>query len=147
MRRLFSSAAIGVLLLPATWFVLVGQAPTLPGTSADHIGFPANYKSTFKQLYVLDNNQNQQVRAIWANDIAQTVDPNQPWNFPYGSVLLFEDYPTVPDANGNPPHLLRIYSIQTCTIVSQPVHQAINLHLRQWGGAGTHGCAERSCRA
>ncbi len=102
MRRLFSSAAIGALLLPATWFVLVGQAPTLPGTSADRIGFPANYKSTFKQLYVLDNNQNQQVRAIWANDIAQNVDPNQPWNFPYGSVLLFEDYPTVPDANGNP---------------------------------------------
>ena len=102
MKRLFSSAAIGALLLPATWFVLVGQAPTLPGTSADRIGFPANYKNTFKQLYVLDNNQNQQVRAIWANDMAQTVDPNQQWNFPYGSILLFEDYPTVPDANGNP---------------------------------------------
>src|SRR6266581_5336612 len=102
MKNLFSSAAIGVLLLPATGFVLIGQAPTLPGSSADRIGFPSSYKSTFKQLYVLDNNQNQQVRAIWANDVAQTVDPNQPWNFPNGSILLFEDYPTVPDANGNP---------------------------------------------
>src|SRR6266404_258317 len=94
MRRLFSSAAIGVLLLPATWFVLVGQAPPLPGTSADRIGFPADYKSTFKQLYVLDNNQNQQVRVIWANDIAQTVDPAQPWNFPDGS------FATAPAASG-----------------------------------------------
>src|SRR5258708_1570815 len=97
MKRQFSSAAMGVLLLP-----LMSQAQALPGTSADRIGFPASYKSTFKQLYVLDNNQNQQVRAIWANDAAQNVDPNQPWNFPYGSILLFEDYPTVPDANGNP---------------------------------------------
>src|SRR2546421_6289051 len=102
MRRLFSSAAIGVLLLPATWFVLVGQAPTLPGTSADRIGFPQNYKSTFKQLYVLDNNQNRQIRVVWANDIAQTVDPAQQWNFPYGSILLFESYPAVLDDNGDP---------------------------------------------
>jgi plastocyanin len=78
----------------------VGQS--LPGTSADRIGFPKDYKTTFKQLYVLDNPQNQQVRVIWANDIAMTVDVTQAWNFPYGSILLFEDYPTIPDAAGNP---------------------------------------------
>jgi plastocyanin len=98
MKRLLT--ATSVLLVSAAGLNLVGQA--LPGTSADRIGFPTNYKTTFKQLYVLDNTQNQQVRAIWANDIAQTVDPSQPWNFPYGSVLLFEDYPTIADANGNP---------------------------------------------
>ena len=51
MKNLFRSAAIGVLLLSATGFVLIGQAPALPGTSADRIGFPAGYKDTFKQLY------------------------------------------------------------------------------------------------
>jgi hypothetical protein len=94
--------ATGVLFLSAAGLLLLGQAPALPGTSADRIGFPTNYKTTYKQLYALDNNQNQQVRVIWANDIAQTVDTSQPWNFPYGSILLFEDYPTVPDADGNP---------------------------------------------
>src|SRR6266850_2151476 len=99
MKRIF--IATGVLFLSAAG-LLLGQAPALPGTSADRIGFPTNYKTTYKQLYALDNNQNQQVRVIWANDIAQTVDASQPWNFPYGSILLFEDYPTVPDADGNP---------------------------------------------
>ena len=91
---------IVVSVLSAAGLLLLGQA--LPGTSADRIGFPANYKATYKQLYALDNPQNQQVRVIWANDIAQTVDRSQPWNFPYGSILLFEDYPAVPDADGNP---------------------------------------------
>ena len=94
--------ATGVLLVSAAGLLLLGQAPALPGTSADRIGFPTNYKTTYKQLYAIDNTQNQQVRVIWANDIAQTVDPKQPWNFPYGSILLFEDYPTIPDENGNP---------------------------------------------
>jgi plastocyanin len=100
MKRI--SIATGVLILSAAGLALLGQAPALPGTSADRIGFPANYKTTYKQLYALDNTQNQQVRVIWANDIAQTVDPSKPWNFPYGSILLFEDYPSIPDENGNP---------------------------------------------
>ncbi|HTM50733.1 MAG TPA: cytochrome P460 family protein [Bryobacteraceae bacterium] len=98
MKKLIAS--IGGLLVSASGVMLVGQA--LPGTSADRIGFPKDYQSTFKQLYAIDNTQNQQVRVIWANDIAVSVDPTQPWNFPYGSILLFEDYPTVPDVNGNP---------------------------------------------
>jgi plastocyanin len=100
MKRIL--IATGVLLVSAAGLLLLGQAHALPGTSADRIGFPTNYKTTYKQLYALDNTQNQQVRVIWANDIAQTVDPKQPWNFPYGSILLFEAYPTVPDADGNP---------------------------------------------
>jgi plastocyanin len=100
MKRILIATV--VLLLSAAGLILLGQAPALPGTSADRIGFPTNYKTTYKQLYALDNTQNQQVRVIWANDIAQTVDASQPWNFPYGSILLFEDYPTIPDENGNP---------------------------------------------
>src|SRR2546423_7457639 len=90
------------LLLGSATMVLVGQAPPRPGTSTDRVGFPQNYKTTFKKLYTLDNNQNRQIRVIWANDVAQTVDPTQPWNFPYGSVLVFEDVaPQLNDA-GDP---------------------------------------------
>jgi plastocyanin len=90
------------MLLGSVTVVLVGQAPTLPGTSVDRVGFPQNYQTAFKKLYTLDNNQNRQIRVIWANDVAQTVDPTQPWNFPYGSVLVFEDVaPQLNDA-GDP---------------------------------------------
>jgi hypothetical protein len=40
--------------------------------------------------------------VIWANDVAQTVSQKDPWNFPYGSVLLCEIYPAVLDSSGNP---------------------------------------------
>lgn len=94
--------ASSVILFSAAGLLLVGQAPTLPGTSMDRIGFPTGYQTTFTQLYVFDNDANRQVRVVWANDIAMTVDPNQPWNFPYGSILLFESYPAVLDSAGNP---------------------------------------------
>jgi plastocyanin len=98
MRRIF--LPLGVVLSLATGLVLISQAP--PGTSMDRIGFPQNYQTTFKKMYSLDNNQNRQIRVIWANDVAQTVNPNQPWNFPYGSILLFESYaPQLNDA-GDP---------------------------------------------
>jgi len=92
----------GALLSSAAWLALIAQAPALPGTSMDRVGFPTNYQQTFKRLYALDNNQNRQIRVIWTNDVAQTVDPSQPWNFPYGSVLLFESWaPQLNDA-GDP---------------------------------------------
>jgi len=100
MTRVTSVCAI--VLCTAASLVLVGQAPTLPGTSTDRIGFPQNYQTTFKKLYTLDNNQNRQIRVIWANDTAQTVDGTQPWNFPYGSVLIFEDYAPQLDDAGEP---------------------------------------------
>ena len=74
----------------------------LPGTTADRINLPTNFRDTFKQMEVFDNNQNRQIRVIWANDIAQSVDTTQPWNFPYGSIMVFESYATVNDDSGNP---------------------------------------------
>src|SRR5262249_46184425 len=100
MKR--STIALCLLGSLATTVLLVGQAPALPGTSVDRIGFPKSYQTTFKKLYTLDNNQNRQIRVIWANDVAQQVVPTQPWNFPYGSILLFESWnPQLNDA-GDP---------------------------------------------
>ena len=91
-----------VFLFSAAAVFLNAQAPPLPGTSMDRVGFPTNYQQTFKRMYALDNNQNRQIRVIWANDVAQAVDASQPWTFPYGSVLLFESWaPQLNDA-GDP---------------------------------------------
>ena len=44
-------------------------------------------------------------------------------------------------------HTVLYPSLHTSTTVSQTIHQTIEMNFRQCGGAGTHGCAERSCRA
>ena len=62
MKRLI--IATSVILFSAAGLVLVGQAPTLPGTSVDRIGFPKDYQTTFKQLYVCDNDANRQIDRI-----------------------------------------------------------------------------------
>jgi hypothetical protein len=93
---------IGVLLLTATGLTLLAQAPALPGTSVDRVGMPAGYRDTFKLLYSFDNNQGRQIRAVYANDAALSVDQKQPYNFPYGSIFIFEDYPAVLDSAGEP---------------------------------------------
>jgi plastocyanin len=76
---------------------LPAQAPAV-----DRVGFPAGYQNTFKMLHGFDNPQNRQIRVVWANDIAMQVRKDQPYFFPYGSVLLFEDFPALLDDQGNP---------------------------------------------
>lgn len=51
---------------------------------------------------MFDNCQNRQVRAVYGNPIAASVDPAQPFNFPYGSIILFESYTVREDASGEP---------------------------------------------
>jgi len=100
MKRIIALSSVFLLTVGV---YLPGQVPTpLPGTSADRINLPTNFRDTFKQMEVFDNNQNRQIRVIWANDIAQSVDTTQPWNFPYGSIMVFESYATVNDDAGNP---------------------------------------------
>ena len=92
----------GVLGLAGA-LVVIGQAPpALPGTSMDRVGFPEGYRDTYTLLYVFDNYQNRQIRAVYGNDTAASVTPAQPYNFPYGSILLFEDYPAKLDDSGEP---------------------------------------------
>jgi plastocyanin len=100
MRRILFAGTL--LVLSAAGLMLVGQGTTPPGTSADRIGYPQDYQSTFKKLYTFDNNNNRQIRVIWANDAAQSVDAGQPWNFPYGSELIFESWTPQLDGDGNP---------------------------------------------
>ena len=74
----------------------------LPAPAVDRVGFPTDYRQTFKLFYVFDNYQNRQIRAVYGNSIAASVTPAQVFNFPYGSILLFESYTVVQDAAGEP---------------------------------------------
>src|SRR5438309_12086445 len=103
MKRLFVGCVISLLL---TFVVaslrFVGHAQGLPAPTVDRVGFPTGYKDTFKLFYVFDNYQNRQIRKVYGNDIAASVAPGETFNFPYGSVILFESYTVQQDARGEP---------------------------------------------
>lgn len=65
----------------------------------DRVGFPANYKDTFVKLLTMDRSDNGQIRVIWGNSIAASNPVNEP--YPYGSILIFEQYSSKTDSAGN----------------------------------------------
>ena len=103
MRRLLVVSATTFILLASVGSRFnVAHTQALPAPTVDRVGFPANYQSTFVKLYTFDNFQNRQIRVTWANPIAASVRPANVYNFPYGSIILFESYSVQEDANGEP---------------------------------------------
>src|SRR5439155_24292911 len=90
------AASLMVCLAASIFFV--GHAQSLPAPTVDHVGFPAGYQSTFKLLYTFDNYQNRQIRKVYGNDAAASVSPGQVFNFPYGSIMLFDSYTVQEDS-------------------------------------------------
>ncbi|SRR6266508_395380 len=74
--------------------------PTLrPAPTTDRVGFPEDYQTKFKFAYVYDRQDAKSVSYICFNDVATTVKQGQP--FPYGSVLVFESWRPLEDAQGS----------------------------------------------
>ena len=96
-----SAITVGLLLTTGSLFN-IGKTQQLPAPTVDRVGFPTDYQSTFMKLYTFDNYQNRQIRVVWANPTAASVRPNIVYNFPYGSIILFESYSVQEDANGEP---------------------------------------------
>src|SRR5437667_7343514 len=94
------AVSLGVCVIASLFFV--GHAQSLPAPTVDRVGFPAGYQDTYKLLYVFDNFQNRQIRKVYGNPISTTVDPSQPFEFPYGSIILFESYTVQQDSSGEP---------------------------------------------
>lgn len=69
-----------------------------PAPQVDRVGFPEGYQATFKQFYVFDRLDTNQIRFICANDTAASLKKGQP--FPYGSILVFESWRAKQDASG-----------------------------------------------
>jgi hypothetical protein len=80
----------------------VGHTQTLPAPTEDRVRFPAGYQLSYTPLYTFDNYQNRQIRKVYANYIAASVSPGHVFNFPYGSIILFESYSVQEDAAGEP---------------------------------------------
>ncbi|MGH9632306.1 MAG: cytochrome P460 family protein [Bryobacteraceae bacterium] len=76
-----------------------GGGQTNPAPTADRVGFPGNYQTTFTKLLTVDRPDNGQIRAIWANQVAAQT----PWwePYPYGSVILFESWTSKRDSAGS----------------------------------------------
>jgi hypothetical protein len=101
-RRLIATLALPVWFFIIGSAIFVGQTQSLPAPTVDRVGFPTGYRETFKLFYVFDNYQNRQIRAVYGNAVAASVTPGQVFNFPYGSILLFESYTVQEDGSGEP---------------------------------------------
>lgn len=75
-------------------------ATPLPAPSEDRVGFPENYATEFKLLFVFDRPDRRLVRAICGNEIAAQRQEGEP--FAYGSVLLMISYSAKIGPDGQP---------------------------------------------
>src|ERR671935_1051781 len=80
----------------------VAETQALPAPTVDNVRFPSGYQATYILLYTFDNYQNRQIRKGYGNAIAATVKPAEVFNFPYGSIVLFESWSVQEDAAGEP---------------------------------------------
>jgi hypothetical protein len=101
-RVWIATLASSALALMAGSLFSVGHTQTLPAPSVDNVRFPSGYQATYTLLYTFDNYQNRQIRKVYANPVAASVNPGEVFNFPYGSIILFESYSVQEDAAGEP---------------------------------------------
>ncbi|PYS52096.1 MAG: hypothetical protein DMG13_17175 [Acidobacteria bacterium] len=101
-RILVGFVAVSIVVFGIASLFFVGYTQSLPAPTVDRVGFPTGYKDTYKLLYVFDNYQNRQIRKVYGNDVAASVSPSQVFNFPYGSIILFESYTVRQDSSGEP---------------------------------------------
>jgi plastocyanin len=80
--------------------VLAVKAQNPPAPTVDRVGFPANYQSSMNLLYVFDRPDNKQVHTAYANASAFGVKNGAQNDYPYGSVIVFENWPALQDAQG-----------------------------------------------
>ena len=104
MNRVFiATIASSMLIFFITGSPLVvGHTQSLPAPTVDNVRFPSGYRATYTLLYTFDNYQNRQIRAVYGNPIAASVGPGRVFNFPYGSIILFESYSVQEDTAGEP---------------------------------------------
>ena len=77
-------------------WILAGQSP-----QTDRVGYPENYRETFVRVRVSDRADSKTTAVIYANLAGAAVHPGEPGPYPYGSVLIDENWTTVKDASGN----------------------------------------------
>jgi plastocyanin len=97
---IISRWTLGASVAAIPMVLLIGQNPTAP--TVDRVGFPTNYQTTLKVLYVYDRPDNKSVRTVYANDPVFTVDTSTQNAYPYGSYILMETWRSLQDSSGVP---------------------------------------------
>lgn len=95
MKRLVLAATAALLLTTTLALAQPAPAPTV-----DRVGFPTDYQNRFKKLYVFDRPDNRQVRTIYGNDAAASVEYGKGLTYPYGAILVMETWAAITDADG-----------------------------------------------
>jgi hypothetical protein len=84
------------------WKAVIGCAVCwLLLTAQDRVGLPKDYHTTFTKIRVSDRADSMTTAVIYANAAGATVRPGDPGPYPYGSILIDENWTTVKDLNGN----------------------------------------------
>ena len=73
------------------------MAQTPPAPAIDRVGYPTNYDKLMQVLYVFDRPDSGQVRTIYGNAEAASVNPAT-MDYPYGSILVMETWGALRDA-------------------------------------------------
>ena len=97
MKRFRRLMVLGFLVLLA---ILQSQNP--PAPTVDRVGFPKDYATAMRVLYVYDRPDNKQVRTIYANEPVFSVTTANQNEYPYGSILVMETWASLKDAQTNP---------------------------------------------
>src|SRR6266702_7027304 len=101
-----ATTSLGLTFIIGSRF-FVGHTQALPAPTVDNVRFPSGYQATYTLFYTFDNYQNRQIRKVYGNPVAATVKPGEVFNFPYGSIILFESYSVLEDAAGAAPRRRR----------------------------------------
>ena len=70
------------------------------GPTVDRVGFPTDYQTKMTPLYVFDRPDVRQVRTIYGNEQAASVEYGKGLTYPYGSVMVMETHAALTDAGG-----------------------------------------------
>ena len=97
MRPLILSCLLICVFVPR----VVTQTP--PAPEEDRVGFPKDYATQMRVLYVFDRADNRQVRTIYGNNLAASVTNGlSAADYPYGSVLVMETWRALQTGAGVP---------------------------------------------
>jgi plastocyanin len=83
---------------------MMGQTQNPPAPTVDHIGWSAvkDYQTAKKVLYTYDRPDAKSVLTTYANDPVFTVTTATQNDYPYGSLLVLENWRALQDSAGNP---------------------------------------------
>ncbi len=97
-----STRRMTVMILGVLALMTSLQSQNPPAPTVDRVGFPKDYATTMRVLYVYDRHDNKQVRTIYANDPVFSVTTSNQNEYPYGSILVMETWASLKDSQTNP---------------------------------------------